>query len=375
MTTTFRTTKPSRPAGPQLHVAAKRQASRPAPLHGVPLSLCLVVLGALLVLVILVAAAVGSVSVSLGDSWRIVWAHVTGGSSGVNPAFDQIVWNFRIPRVLLAALCGAGLAVAGVVLQALVSNPLADPFILGVSAGGSVGAVLVMALGAGALGGLGGLGVSGAAFLGSMVAVALVFLLGQQRGRLNPVRLVLAGVVVSYVFTSITSFLQLQTEPTNMRRIMFWLLGSVSGAHWDQLHVAGVVVVAVTVLLTLYGRQLNALVTGDESATALGVDVKRLRIVLIVLTSLLAGVLIAVAGGIGFVGLMVPHLVRLTFGVDHRRLLPLAALVGATYLVVVDLLSRTVDPPNELPLNILTALFGAPFFIWLMRRDRSLANS
>lgn len=367
------TTTSSRPSSPRLLAStARKSASRPAPLHGVPLSLCLVVLGALLVVVVLVAAAIGSVSVSVGDSWQIVWAHVTGATPNVNPAFDQIVWNFRIPRVLLAALCGAGLAVAGVVLQALVSNPLADPFILGVSAGGSVGAVAVMALGAGALGGL---GVSGAAFAGSMVAVALVFLLGQQRGKLNPVRLVLAGVAVSYVFTSITSFLQLQTEPNNMRQIMFWLLGSVAGARWDQLQVAGIVVVAVTVLLTLYGRQLNALVTGDESATALGIDVKRLRIVLIVLTALLAGVLIAVAGGIGFVGLMVPHLVRLAFGVDHRRLLPLAALVGAIYLVVVDLLSRTVDPPNELPLNILTALFGAPFFIWLMRRDRSLAHS
>lgn len=367
------TTTSSRPSSPRLlPSAARKSASRPAPLHGVPLSLCLVVLGALLVVVVLVAAAIGSVSVSVGDSWQIVWAHVTGSTPNVNRAFDQIVWNFRIPRVLLAALCGAGLAVAGVVLQALVSNPLADPFILGVSAGGSVGAVAVMALGAGTLGGL---GVSGAAFAGSMVAVALVFLLGQQGGKLNPVRLVLAGVAISYVFTSITSFLQLQTEPNNMRQIMFWLLGSVAGARWDQLQVAGIVVVAVTVLLTLYGRQLNALVTGDESATALGIDVKRLRIVLIVLTALLAGVLIAVAGGIGFVGLMVPHLVRLAFGVDHRRLLPLAALVGAIYLVIVDLLSRTVDPPNELPLNILTALFGAPFFIWLMRRDRSLAHS
>ncbi len=367
------TTTSSRPKSPRRLVAVTRKTtSRPAPLHGVPLSLSIIVLGALLVVVLLVAAAVGSVSVSVGDSWQVVWGHLTGSRPDVNPAYDQIVWNFRIPRVLLAALCGAGLAVAGVVLQALVSNPLADPFILGVSAGGSVGAVAVMALGAGALGGI---GVSGAAFAGAMLAVGLVFMLGQQRGKLNPVRLVLAGVAISYVFTSITSFLQLKTEPNNMRQIMFWLLGSVSGARWDQLQVAGIVVIATTVLLTLYGRQLNALVTGDESATALGIDVKKLRLMLIVLTSLVAGVLIAVAGGIGFVGLMVPHLVRLSFGVDHRKLLPLAALVGAIYLVIVDLLSRTVDPPNELPLNILTALFGAPFFIWLMRRDRSLAHS
>ncbi|HEV2780400.1 MAG TPA: iron ABC transporter permease [Actinophytocola sp.] len=348
------------------------RAPRPAPFHAVPLPLCLAVLCGLLVVVILIAAGVGSVSVSLADSWRIVVGHVTGQGVVVDPALDQIIWNFRIPRVLLAALAGAGLSVAGVVLQALVSNPLADPYILGVSSGGSVGAVVVMAFGAGALGGL---GVSTAAFLGAMLAVALVFLLGQQRGRLNPVRLVLSGVAVSYVFTSITSVLQLQAEPNNMRQIMFWLLGSVAGAHWDQLRVAGVVVVAATLLLTLFGRQLNALVTGDESATALGIDVRRLRLVLIVLTSLVAGVLIAVAGGIGFVGLMIPHLVRMAFGSDHRRLLPLAAVVGAIYLVAVDLLSRTLDPPNELPLNILTALFGAPFFIWLMRRDRSMAES
>ncbi|MGH3875463.1 MAG: FecCD family ABC transporter permease [Actinophytocola sp.] len=366
-------TTTTRPAAREAPRAGSRiRADRPAPLHAVPLPLCLGLLGVVLVVLVLAAAAIGSVSVSIGDSWQVVWGHLTGQAVTVNPAHDQIIWNFRLPRVLLAALCGAGLAVAGVVLQAMVNNPLADPFILGVSAGGSVGAVAVMALGAGALGGL---GVSGAAFLGAMLAVVLVFVLGQQRGRLNPVRLVLAGVAVSYVFTSITSFLQLQTEPNNMRQIMFWLLGSVSGAHWEQLRVAGVVVVAATLLLTCHGRQLNALVTGDESATALGVDVRRLRLVLIVLTSLVAGVLVAIAGGIGFVGLMVPHLVRLAFGADHRRLLPLAALVGAVYLVAVDLLSRTVDPPNELPLNILTAVFGAPFFIWLLRRDRSLSHS
>lgn len=350
--------------------ARRRSArQRPAPLHAAPLALCLVALTAVLVVMVLVAAGVGSVSIPLADSWHIVVAHLTGQGPVGDPAQDQILWNFRIPRVLLAVLCGAGLAVSGVVLQALTANPLADPYILGVSSGGSVGAVLVMSATAGSLGGL---GVSTAAFLGAMVAVGLVFLLGQQRGRLNPVRLILAGVAISYAFTSVTSYLQLQAEPNNMRRIMFWLLGSVAGAHWDQLRVVGVVVLGVTVVLTLFGRQLNALVTGDESATALGVDVRRLRIGLIVITSLLAGSLIAVAGGIGFVGLMVPHLVRMAFGADHRRLLPLSAVVGALYLVIVDLLSRTVDAPNELPLNILTALFGAPFFVWLLRRDRSV---
>ncbi|GAA0437813.1 iron ABC transporter permease [Streptomyces luteireticuli] len=317
----------------------------------------------------MVAVSIGAVDVPLGDVWRIVLNHVTGGGASGDPALDQIVWNFRVPRVVLAALVGAGLAVSGVVLQAVVANPLADPYVIGVSSGASLGAVLVITLAGGALGGL---GVSGAAFLGAIAAVVLVFLLGQRRGRLAPTRLVLSGVAVGYVFLAATSYLQLQATPTELRQVVFWLLGSVSGAQWSQLPVVTTVVVAVTAVLSLFGRRLNALLAGDESATALGVDVNRLRAVLLLLAALLTGTVIAVAGGIGFVGLMIPHLVRLTSGADHRRLLPRAALVGAIYLVVVDLLSRTVNSPNELPIGILTALFGAPFFLWLLRRNKSL---
>ncbi|CAM5296691.1 hemin ABC transporter permease [Streptomyces purpurascens] len=201
---------------------------------------------------------------------------------------------------------------------------------------------------------------------------ALVFALGQRRGRLAPTRLVLAGVAVGYVLLSMTSFVQLMATPTELRTVMFWMLGSVAGAQWDQLPTVTVVVLTSTVVLTLFGRRLNALLAGDESATALGVDVNRLRAVLLVISALLTGTVIAVAGGIGFVGLMIPHLVRLTVGADHRRLLPLTALLGAVYLVVVDLLSRTVNRPNELPLGILTALLGAPFFLWLLRRNKGL---
>lgn len=282
---------------------------------------------------------------------------------------DQIVWNFRTPRVVLAALVGAGLAVSGVVLQAVVANPLADPYVLGVSSGASLGAVLVITLTSGALGGL---GVSAAAFVGAVGAVVLVFLLGRRGGRLAPTRLVLSGVAVGYLFLAATSYLQLQATPTELRTVMFWMLGSVAGAQWGQLPVVGTVVVTTTVALSLFGRRLNALLAGEESAVALGVDVHRLRALLLALASLLTGTVIAVAGGIGFVGLMIPHLVRLVTGADHRRLLPRAALVGAHYLVVVDLLSRTVDRPDELPLGILTALFGTPFFLWLLRRNKSL---
>jgi iron complex transport system permease protein len=328
-----------------------------------------VVLLAVLVGAMIVAISIGAVTVPVGEVWRIIWHHLTGGGAVADPAMDQIVWNFRTPRVVLAALVGAGLAVAGVVLQAVVANPLADPYVLGVSSGASLGAVVVITLTSGALGGL---GVSSAAFLGAAAAAALVFLLGQKQGRLAPTRLVLSGVAVGYLFLAATSYLQLRATPTELRTVMFWMLGSVAGAKWEQLPVVTTVVLTTTVFLTLFGRRLNALLVGDESATALGVDVHRLRAILLALSSLVTGTVIAVAGGIGFVGLMIPHLVRLTTGADHRRLLPQAALVGAIYLVVVDLLSRTVNRPNELPLGILTALFGAPFFLWLLRRNKSL---
>ncbi|MEX3106287.1 iron ABC transporter permease [Streptomyces sp. ST1020] len=315
--------------------------------------------------------SVGAVTVPVGDVWTIVLHHVTGASTPPSdPALDQIVWTFRTPRVLLAALVGAGLAVCGAVLQTVVSNPLADPIVLGFSYGATLGAVLVITLGGGAA--LAGLGVSGAAFLGAVAAGAVVFALGRRQGRLAPTRLVLAGVAVGYVLLSATSFVQLQASPTELRTVMFWMLGSVAGAEWDQVPPVAVVVLAATVLLALFGRRLNVLLAGDESATALGVDVNRLRAVLLVLCALLTGTVIAVAGSIGFVGLMIPHLVRLTLGADHRRLLPLTALLGAVYLVLVDLLSRTLSRPNELPLGILTALLGAPFFLWLLRRNKGL---
>ncbi|MEU5317779.1 iron ABC transporter permease [Streptomyces sp. NPDC021056] len=319
-----------------------------------------------------VAVSIGAVNIPVGEVWRILLHHLTGREATGDPALDQIVWTFRAPRVALAALVGAGLAVAGAVLQTLVSNPLADPVVLGFSYGASLGAVLVITLGGAALAGLGGLGVSGAAFVGALAAGALVFALGQRRGRLAPTRLVLAGVAVGYVLLSVTSFVQLTATPTELRTVMFWMLGSVAGAQWSQLPTVAAVVLASTVLLTLFGRRLNALLAGDESATALGVDVNRLRAALLVISALLTGTVIAVAGGVGFVGLMIPHLVRMTVGADHRRLLPLTALLGANYLVLVDLLSRTLTRPNELPLGILTALLGAPFFLWLLRRDKGL---
>jgi iron complex transport system permease protein len=342
---------------------------RPAPLHGVPRAVCLVPVSLALVVVMLLAISIGSVHVPLGDVWGIVLDHL-GLEGQFDPTFEQIVWQYRVPRVLLAALAGAGLSVAGVVLQAVVGNPLADPHVLGIAPGASLGAALALT---GGLGAAGGLGVSGAAFAGAVLAVVVVFALGQRQGRIMPVRLVLAGVAMAYLFMALVSYVQMQSTPNELAQVMFWILGSVSGAQWSQLRVVTLLVVAATIGLTTFGRRLNVLVGGDESAVALGVDVHRARFLLLGLSSLLIGVVISVAGGIQFVGLLIPHLVRLAVGADHRRVLPLAALVGATFLVAVDLLARTLDQPNELPLSIFTAACGAPFFVWLLRRNQSAA--
>lgn len=318
-----------------------------------------------LVAAILIAISIGSVTLPLQAVWSVLFAHLTGHTGHLDPLREQVVWGIRTPRVLLAALAGAGLSVAGVALQALVRNPLADPYVLGVSSGASLGAVLVVSYGSTALAGT---GVTGAAFGTALLTVFLVYLLAQRGGRLLDSRLLLAGVAVGYLCTSATSYIQLQVNPGELQGLMFWLMGSVAGASWPALGLpAGVVTVCMAYLL-LQARNLNALTAGDDTAAGLGVSVQTLRITLLTAASLLTATIVSVAGGIGFVGLIVPHMARLLVGPDHRRMLPVAMLLGAVLLVLVDLATRTADRPNELPIGIFTTAIGVPFFLWLLRR-------
>jgi len=326
-----------------------------------------------LVLASVVSISIGSVNLPLASVWKVFGARLTGSGPG-DPLRDQVIWDIRTPRVLVAALVGAGLSVAGVALQALVRNPLADPYILGISSGASLGAVLVVSFGATALGGLGGLGVTGAAFATAVLTVLLVYVLAQHGGRLLDSRLVLAGVAVGYLCSAATSYIQLQVSPTELHGLMFWLMGSVAGATWSDLGVPAAVIAACMAFLLLQGRSLNALMAGEDAAAALGVPVQALRIALLMISSLLTATAVSVVGGIGFVGLMVPHAARFLVGGDHRRLLPVATLLGAVFLVLVDLATRTVDRPNELPVGIFTTGLGVPFFLWLLRR-RSAGGS
>ncbi len=297
--------------------------------------------------------------------WGVVLQHVRG-QQVADPLYEQIIWQIRVPRVLMAAVIGAALGVAGVALQGLVRNPLADPYVLGVSSGAALGAVIVIGAGWSALAGV---GVSTAAFVGAVLTLVAVYLLAQRGGQLSDTRLVLAGVALAYLATAGTSLVQLRSDPNLVKGILFWLMGSVSGATWAQLGLPTLAILACTAWLFLQARGLNALALGDDEAAALGVDVHRLRIGLLVVASLLTALAVSVAGGIGFVGLMGPYAVRLVVGSDYRRVLPTSMLAGALFLVLVDLATRTVDRPNEYPITVFTAAIGAPFFLWLMRRQ------
>lgn len=320
----------------------------------------LTVLATMLAVALLAALALGAVRVPAGEVLRIV-----SGEAPPGP-FTTIVRDVRLPRALLGSVVGAGLAVVGTVLQALVRNPLADPFLLGISSGASSGAVLVVVLGIGA----GAVSMPAGAFVGSLGALLVVYAMARRGGTMTTGRLVLAGVAVQYVLSAFTSLvLVLSARAEHLREIMFWTLGGLGQARWDGLALPAVTLLAGLVLLLALARPLDLLLAGEEGAHVLGLDTGRFRAVVFVLASLVTAVLVSVSGAIGFVGLMVPHAARMAVGAGHRLLLPVAALGGAAFLVLADLVARTVAAPQEIPVGVLTALTGGPFFLWLLRRS------
>lgn len=326
--------------------------------------------GVLLILALVSGVAWGSVAVPPGVVLSVLGHHLVGLSSEAtySSAQDAIVWNVRVPRVLLAAAVGAGLAVCGAVLQAMVRNVLADPYLLGISSGASTGAAGAILFGVG--GGLGAYALPLSAFVGAAVAALGVYALARAGGRITSIRLVMAGVAVGYALSAVTSVLIFSSDsPEGARSVMFWLLGSLALAQWGPPLLMVVVITCGTVGLTvLWSRKLDALAIGDETALTLGIPPARLRVQLLVVVSLCVGAIVAASGSIGFVGLVLPHLARRLVGASHRRMLPLAALLGATFLIAADVIARTVWAPRELPIGIVTALVGAPVLVLLVRR-------
>lgn len=316
------------------------------------------------------ALAVGAVAIPAPDVWQVLVHRLVGGSTTVTPLQDDIVWNLRLPRVLLAAVVGAGLATAGVLIQVMVRNPLADPYLLGISQGASAGAVGAIVLGVGAFGLAGS---AGAAVVGALVAFAVVYGLARAVGTESSLRLVLAGIAVGYGFQAVVNFLLLLADnPAETNSALFWLVGSVAAARWDVLPAPAAVVAAVLVVAWLRAARMNALLLGDETAVASGIVVARARRELLVMAALLTAAAVAVSGAVGFVGLVVPHACRMLVGGEHRRLLPVAALGGALFLVVADTVARVLLQGRELPIGVVTGAVGAPLFAALVfsRRTR-----
>lgn len=322
-----------------------------------------------LVVALIAGVGIGSVALSPPDILSALGHRLLPGviePSG--PAYvDTMIFDSRLPRVLLAAIVGAGLALVGMTMQAILKNPLADPYLLGVSSGASVGAVLSIVVFTGLLGAV---TTPVFAFLGALGSMILVYLVARSGGRVTTLRLILAGVAVSYVFSAVTSLIvMLSPSAQQARSVMHWLLGGLAGAQWDMIGPLVLLLAGALIWLLLSARRLNLMFAGDDAALTMGLDVPRFRIEMFLVSSLLTGVLVAASGPIGFVGLMVPHAVRILFGADHRRALPAAALVGAIFLILADILARTIASPLELPVGILTSLCGGPFFLWLIRRE------
>lgn len=318
------------------------------------------------------SVAVGPLSITPSTVWRVVAWHLSGiGDTSLwDPVEADIVWNLRLPRALLGVVVGAGLSAVGVVVQALVRNPLADPWLLGVSQGASVGAVAFIVLGIGAFGVP---STSAAAFAGAAVSFAALYVFARRGGSMAPLRLVLAGVAIGYVLYAVANFLVLLADnPGQTNTALFWLLGSLASAQWSNLALPAVTVALVLVVLGGSTRTLNGLMVGDETAASLGIGVERVRRGLLACAALIIGVVVAVSGAIGFVGLVVPHAVRLVVGADHRRLLPATILAGGAFMVVADVVARTALAPRELPIGIVTAVVGGPVFLGLMSRRRDL---
>ena len=361
--------------GSVCQAAMKKQLN---PRHAA-LSLAIVVFIAAFILSILSAVTIGAVRVSFSDVYRIVLYQVSFGQLKIgDEAFlssgtmYEIIWNLRMPRVLMGAIIGVLLAMCGVVMQAAVQNPLADPYILGISSGASLGATFSIMIGASAVftGVLAAMGTAFWAFIGAFGAMALVMLLAHMGGgRMTSAKLVLAGCVVGSLCSAFTNVLiYVGKDAENMKTVTYWLLGSMVSARWPKLLLPGVCAVLGLLFFLTQLRTLNTLLLGDEAAMTLGVNLTKWRMVYMIITSLLSAVAVCTCGIVGFVGLMIPHIVRGFTGSDHRFLLPIASFAGGIFLIWADVIARVLIQNTEIPLGVITSAIGAPIFVYMMIR-------
>lgn len=319
---------------------------------------------------IILGISFGAVDIPPYDVYRVFLYKVFGIKIGnldeiLNSTLFDIIWGVRMPRVLLGAFAGMALAMVGVIMQATIQNPLGDPYILGLSSGASLGATFSILIGFSGV--LSSFGAPLGAFLGALIASIFVYFLARIGGRITPFKMILAGMVISSICSSLTSLIIfLSKDNEGIRTVNFWMMGSLAGAEWSNI----VLPIAISVIPLIYFftqyRNLNLMVLGDETSITLGLNIEEHRKIYMILSSLITGVIVSVCGTIGFVGIMIPHIVRLIFGTDHKTLLPFSALVGAIFLIWADVIARCAITNMELPIGIITSVIGAPFLLWLM---------
>ncbi|WP_342363332.1 iron ABC transporter permease [Terrarubrum flagellatum] len=319
----------------------------------------------LLALAIAMAVSIGEMAIPIDATFKAVANRLFGASFEISRIQEGVIWDYRLSRSLIASCCGGALAISGAILQALLRNPLAEPYVLGISAGASTGAVAVIIGGLGA----GVLTLSGGAFIGAATALIFVALLAAGSGGGD--RIILSGVAGSQLFNALTSYIVTTSANAEQARgVMFWLLGNLGGVRWPDLYVAAPVALIGFSICLLYARVLDAFTFGSDAAAALGVAVTRVRLLLFSVTAAMTAVMVSIVGSIGFVGLVIPHVARFLVGPSHARLLPTSLLMGAIFMVIADIISRILIPQQVLPIGVVTALFGAPAFAVILYRAR-----
>lgn len=321
-----------------------------------------------LIISIFAAISFGSAEIPLASINFVILDELFNNAKNITddfwPVYD-IIWLLRLPRIILAACVGAGLSVCGVIMQAIVKNPLADPYILGISSGASLGATAAILLGIGVAWGENFIGI--AAFIGAFAISLAVIFIANIGSRANSIKLLLAGMALSAVCSAFSSFIvYFANNAEGMQTIAYWLMGSMAGAKWDTLRVMYPLIIAGVIFFWSQSRILNLMLLGDETAVTLGYDLHLYRQVYLLVSSLLVGFIVYSSGMIGFVGLLIPHVVRMFSGTDHKKLIPLAALTGAVFMIWADVLCRIILPRTELPIGILISMVGAPCFVYLM---------
>jgi iron complex transport system permease protein len=328
----------------------------------------LTILSVILLLTLVFAVATGPVSIGLKTTFKILLGDLpiikTFFITPADRTAEVIVLALRLPRAVQGALVGSALAISGVVIQSLFKNPMADPFVIGISSGAGLGASIAILLGLG-----GFFGIPVLAFFGAALAAFIVYNLARSIAGVGPETLLLSGIAVAYFFSSITSYL-LYSAGEALHQIIFWLMGGLWASSWTKISMLFPVVLLSLGVLLLFSRDLNALLLGEEPAHNLGIDVEAMKKLILVFASMLAGIAVSFSGVIGFVGLIIPHITRLLVGPDHSILLPSSALVGAIFLVLSDTLARTIIAPAEIPVGVVTSFFGAPFFLYLLKIKR-----